>query len=334
MTQIKNSVGKGGMNLPVETNYIQRLLNIKLAKVNQGKKISEDGDCGPKTQAAIRDFQQKVLRFAHPDGLIEPGKTTFKKLTDGILQSELTKQWNAAATAENKGLITTGGRVAQAAKTNTSLPAQLVPTTTAIATASATGEYSFPLDAVPSACYQKGDGARYFGAGRNGGGRLHAGCDLIAKPGSPVYAIADGEVRQDLYYFYSGTYALEVKHKKIIARYGELLATQSVNSAVKILPDIKKGAKVKKGQLIGYVGKLVSGSSMLHFEAYGTTVDGKLTLKDKSGGSYKRRSDLLNPTNLLNGAKTSLPEKVDLLDEKLLQLAIKAGYAQKKKAGF
>jgi hypothetical protein len=30
MTQINNSVGKGGMNLPVETNYVQRLLNKKL----------------------------------------------------------------------------------------------------------------------------------------------------------------------------------------------------------------------------------------------------------------------------------------------------------------
>ena len=333
MTQIKSSVGKGGMNLPVETNYIQRLLNIKLAKIHYPHKLSVDGDCGPKTQGAIRDFQQKVLRFAHPDGLIEPGKTTFKKLIEGLLPAELTKCWNEAVAAENKGVINPVARVASATKNNQPLPAKLVPIP-AVVPAAAASDYCFPLDTVPSLGYQKGDGARYFGARRNGGGRLHAGCDLIAKPGAPVYAIADGTIKSDLYYFYSGTFALNIDHDNVLIRYGELLPAYAANKALNILTDIVKDAKVKKGQLIGYVGKLISGSSMLHFEAYSNVAVGNLTDRSKSGGAYKRRSDLLDPTNMLNKARGSLPNKVAALDDKLLQSAIKWAYSQQRKMGY
>jgi murein DD-endopeptidase MepM/ murein hydrolase activator NlpD len=54
--------------------------------------------------------------------------------------------------------------------------------------------------------------ARNFGAPRSGGTRKHAGCDLIAPKGTEILAMADGQVIQGPYYFYEGTYALEVKH--------------------------------------------------------------------------------------------------------------------------
>jgi murein DD-endopeptidase MepM/ murein hydrolase activator NlpD len=331
MTTLKHSVGNGGMNLSLDARYVQRLLNIKLAKIN--KKIKEDGNCGKKTNDAIREFQQKILKLAHPDGLIEPGKITFKGLVAGITSAELVHHWNAAVVAENTGLITTAGRIAAANTKHIPLPSRLTQTVPAI-TSAEVGEYCFPLDFVPTPGYQKGEGARYFGANRDKGARLHAGCDLIAKPGTPVYAIADGRVEQNSYYFYKGTYALEIYHAKVLVRYGELIPSGAATGFDNILAHITMDATVRKGQIIGYVGKLISGSSMLHFETYSGTATGGLTVKGKESGKYKRRSDLLDPTNLLNASRSSLPTKGDSLDNKLLEGAIKYGHSQSKVKGY
>lgn len=45
---------------------------------------------------------------------------------------------------------------------------------------------------------------------------------------------------------------------------------------------------------------------MLHFECYSNSaLKTGLTDKSKSGGAYKRRSDLMDPTNLLDGARVA-----------------------------
>jgi murein DD-endopeptidase MepM/ murein hydrolase activator NlpD len=56
---------------------------------------------------------------------------------------------------------------------------------------------------------------------------------------------------------------------------------------------------VKRGQLIGYVGHLSIKvpSNMLHLEMY-SNVNDKGTLS--GGGKYKRRTDLIDPSNYLN----------------------------------
>jgi murein DD-endopeptidase MepM/ murein hydrolase activator NlpD len=334
MTQIKNSVGKGGMNLPVETNYIQRLLNKKLHGTAHLKTpLTTDGDCGTNTQNAIRDYQQFILKFAHPDSLIQPGKTTINKLMAGISAQELTQMWNEAVKAESPKLATSGGQIAQATQANKPLPASLVPNAGFVSTPVGGGNYSFPLPVIPSQSYK--EGGRRFGAGRDNGARKHAGCDLIVPPGTPVCAIAKGYVRLDPYYFYNGSFALEVVHDGIVVRYGEILPTAFNSSTLELLPEIIKNAEVAKGQVIGYIAKMTGGSSMLHFECFGnSSLPGKLTDKDKSGGAFKRRSDLLDPTNLLDGAKSSLPSNPGNLDAKLLQKAIAFGHSFSKKAGF
>ena len=147
----------------------------------------------------------------------------------------------------------------------------------------------FPLRKKPAYSY-KNEG-REFSAFRTGS-RLHAGCDLLAPEGTEVLAIDDGTVIQGPYEFYDVVYALEVKHDSgIVVRYGEIL--QSVPRG------ISAGARVSRGQVIGYVGLMTSGSSMLHFEMYKGTVNGALTT---GSGPYRRRSDLMDPTAFLDSA--------------------------------
>lgn len=157
----------------------------------------------------------------------------------------------------------------------------------------------FPLRKRP-APYGYKDGGRQFGAYRNEN-RLHAGCDLLAPEGTEVLAIDHGTVIQGPYLFYDVVYALEVKHDSgVVVRYGEI--RQSVPRG------ISAGARVSKGQVIGYVGLMTSGSSMLHFEMYEGTVNGELTT---GSGPYRRRSDLMDPSPFLDAAPlvTDAPPK-------------------------
>lgn len=148
--------------------------------------------------------------------------------------------------------------------------------------------FCFPFSFRPTESYK--DGARYFGANRSNG-RKHAGCDLIAPIGTEVYAVDDGVVIQDMYRFYEHVNALEIQHSHFIVRYGEIK---------NVVEGIKSGARIKKGQLIGYVGRLDSGNSMLHFEMYSGEQTGSLTVRENK--PFQRRSDLINPTEFLDGA--------------------------------
>ena len=150
----------------------------------------------------------------------------------------------------------------------------------------------FPLNEKPEESYKTG--MRAFGASRAGGKRKHAGVDLYAQKGTPIRAMKDGEIIQD-YNFYLGTRALEVDHGDMILRYGEISH---------VAEGIAAGVKVKRGQVIAYVGELVfkSGNkmSMLHLEAYKGTDEGALTVRDLK--PYQRRSDLFDPTELLDNS--------------------------------
>lgn len=152
-------------------------------------------------------------------------------------------------------------------------------------------EFVFPQRKRPPASLDYKSGGRQFGANRAGGQRKHAGCDLKAPKGTEILAMADGEVIRGPYYFYEGTYALEIRHGKRIVRYGEISS--------KVPKGIKVGAKVSKGQLIAFVGQLNSGNSMLHLEMYSGEKTGPLT---QAGNPFKRRGDLIDPTPFLDKA--------------------------------
>lgn len=134
-------------------------------------------------------------------------------------------------------------------------------------------------------------GMRAFGSSRSGGTRLHAAADLYRLHGDPALSVSSGKVIRDRYYFYQGTYAIEVQHTggKVV-RYGEITG--------KAAPNVKLGAALTTGQVIGYIGTVNSGccKPMLHFEMYSGTKTGSLT---QSGNKYNRRADLMDPSPLL-----------------------------------
>jgi len=87
--------------------------------------------------------------------------------------------------------------------------------------------------------------------------RLHAGLDFSARRGTPIYATGDGIVKK-VEFRYSG-YGRQVE---IDHGYGYRTKYAHMQKYI-----VKKGQKVKRGQLIGYVGN--SGSSTaphLHYE--------------------------------------------------------------------
>jgi murein DD-endopeptidase MepM/ murein hydrolase activator NlpD len=135
--------------------------------------------------------------------------------------------------------------------------------------------------------------ARQFGAPRSGGKRKHAAVDLNFPPGTPIRAIDDGTVEREQAPFYDGTNSFEVDHGWCLARYGEIS---------RVAPGFnRKGAKVKRGEIIAYVGQLRStGNSMLHLELYSGTSTGGLT--DRNRMPYQRRADLLDPMDFIRAA--------------------------------
>ncbi len=82
-TVITASVGQGGRNVPDDVFKIQYSLD-KIAPIDGGPmpQLVCDGKCGPKTIAAIKEFQKKHFGWAGCDGRIDPGKQTLKKINE------------------------------------------------------------------------------------------------------------------------------------------------------------------------------------------------------------------------------------------------------------
>jgi hypothetical protein len=77
------SVGKGGVNELADVLVVQHLLNDWLAAAGEPL-LPTDGDCGPRTIAAIQAYQSRVLGAARPDGRIDPGGQTWTALASGL----------------------------------------------------------------------------------------------------------------------------------------------------------------------------------------------------------------------------------------------------------
>lgn len=156
-----------------------------------------------------------------------------------------------------------------------------------------TGEgFCFPFTELPALSWT--NGGRQFKASRSGG-RKHAGCDLKFPPGTPIYAVDDGVLVRGPYIFYSGTSAVEIRHGNLILRYGEIANGSYIG-----------GPSVKKGQIIAKVGRLNSGSSMLHLEIY-TNGASSASLTTRVG-ELRRRSDVTDPAPYLNVWKNNRPK--------------------------
>lgn len=151
----------------------------------------------------------------------------------------------------------------------------------------------FPLPFVPTTTYKGGNG---FNGNRDKvrKGLKHAANDLAAEPTTPVLAMDDGVVLQDPYPFFSGTYALEVRHPQFIARYCEIDRTTEVHA----------GDKVSAGQVIAYVGDQ-PGQDMLHLEFFRGTKVGGLSFQPGTHPPYDRRDDVFDGASFLDQATHS-----------------------------
>lgn len=81
MALITGSVGRGGKNKASDVRVVQRLLNRQ--RHPPKRKLTVDGKSGRKTIAAIRQFQSAVLRMRSPDGRVDPGGRTIRRLNKG-----------------------------------------------------------------------------------------------------------------------------------------------------------------------------------------------------------------------------------------------------------
>jgi peptidoglycan hydrolase-like protein with peptidoglycan-binding domain len=79
MNHIKFSVGEGGANDRQDVGIVQHLLNV-VRKRDGDEPLAVDGIVGPKTLAAIRDFQEK--NCAVIDGRVDPGQETLRLLNE------------------------------------------------------------------------------------------------------------------------------------------------------------------------------------------------------------------------------------------------------------
>ena len=189
--------------------------------------------------------------------------------------------------------------------------------------------WTFPFEKLPGqgATWQKG-GTR-FGAPRPAGKpttRAHAGVDILKVHTTPILAIADGDVVFVQSKFTSSddhkfdTDAIWVDHGTFIVRYGEIEPGSAIDSSGKriltsTMPADRKAlvlkpiAQVKQGKPLAKVG-LAGIPSMLHFELYYGDRDGSLSDQSNttnfpfishtfSNRRFKRRSDLLDPTDVV-----------------------------------
>lgn len=274
---ISNSVGRrsrGAANQTADVETIQNMLRLA-AMIEIRPQFDPGGidgtidanESGDDTVKAIEAFQAQF--FTTPDGVIHVGKRTWRELVDAIDGDE---DDNEPVPVNN--------------------PVVPIPT----------GECFFPFKSLPNVNWT--EGIRKFGARRSNGARAHAGCDLYFPAGTVIHAITAGTVIADPYWFYDGTYALEVDHGTFVARYGE----------IKKQALVRKGDHVSAGQPIAKVGDLVSiAASMLHLELYDKSAVGPLNVKTSAtkktadGVPFWRRRDLIDPTPLLNQWKNNLP---------------------------
>lgn len=105
-----------------------------------------------------------------------------------------------------------------------------------------------------------GKGSISSGYGRRstgiaGASRMHAGVDLAAAMGTPVYAAESGRVNYAGWYERYGN-TIDIGHSNVDTRYAHLSKIA-----------VKPGQQVKKGDLIGYVGNTgISSGPHLHYE--------------------------------------------------------------------
>jgi murein DD-endopeptidase MepM/ murein hydrolase activator NlpD len=121
--------------------------------------------------------------------------------------------------------------------------------------------------------------------------KLHAGCDFSAPRGTPIYATGDGEVRLVRSQYSGYGKEIEIDHG-----YGYITKYAHLDKF-----NVKKGQKVKRGEVIGYVGN--TGSSTAPHLHYEVIKDRKKVnpmnffFQDLNAGEYEKLLELASREN-------------------------------------
>ena len=91
---IEKSVGKNGINQPLDVEVIKKQLNGQMPLSND--RLVINGTCDPNTVDTIIDFQKSVLGFRQPDGRIDPDGKTLLALNDPASQAKWANNSNQA----------------------------------------------------------------------------------------------------------------------------------------------------------------------------------------------------------------------------------------------
>lgn len=85
MVEIVSSVGKGGMNLPMDVMTVETLLSNHRSWLIPLPHLTPDANCTPETITAISLFQERACALAKDKitGKVSPGSFTFKRLSMG-----------------------------------------------------------------------------------------------------------------------------------------------------------------------------------------------------------------------------------------------------------
>jgi putative chitinase len=81
---ILQPVGRDGGSNPDDIKTVQILLNLNFRRRSGMPLLSEDGVLGPRTIAAIENFQRRVVGMKKPDGRVDPDGLTLRKLREGM----------------------------------------------------------------------------------------------------------------------------------------------------------------------------------------------------------------------------------------------------------
>lgn len=112
---IKASVGQGGANQRHDTVIVQQLLNgVPVADGGPSPPLAVDGIVGPKTNAAIRGYQKRLM--ANPDGRVDPGGPTICALTQFICTSPSVPKGAIGPNAPTSGAASGGDAEAELKK--------------------------------------------------------------------------------------------------------------------------------------------------------------------------------------------------------------------------
>lgn len=91
---IKNSVGNGGTNRPLDVKLVQAAINLaQSGDFVLDRDLSIDGRIGNKTITTIKTFQKYIVGLASADGRVDPNGKTLKtlkqQLTKGLSEDAL-----------------------------------------------------------------------------------------------------------------------------------------------------------------------------------------------------------------------------------------------------